>query len=238
METIGIGILAFHGVADLAACLESVMVHTLHPYECVVFDNSEDAEVLTWLMEAAPWVTPMRSPHNVGCARPHNSMLEHFARRGFRHAVILDQDVTLTGPAWDADMLEVFRRYAGSAVVGWHLATKQMSPGYRPDATGRVPEIPGMCNMYSIEAMLGGVDPNTRGWCPDYFTFRFDTDACYCAAVNSWATRVVWPDTDKVAHNRPHTGIARHPRFHASQTASRAIFSERAARFGFPRTLG
>lgn len=232
MNKIGIGILAFYGLDDLKRAVRSVQKHTKLPHALMVFDNSENDEVGEWVRHHAADVAYVRSPFNVGCARSRNEMAMWFGQRGIRHFVVMDQDVEVVGDAWAEDMLRVFVEHPDTGIASWHLAYRQMSPRYTVGKDGAVPEVPGMCCMYSLDAVKA-----TGGWHPGYFFYRFDSDFCLHAATKGYKTRFVWPDMDKVRHNHPHRGVGRHPRKAAIVKASEAIFRRRAKQLGFDTTL-
>lgn len=237
MNEIGIGILSYYGLDVLQRAIEAYRRYTAMPYKLVVFDNSENWEIGEWLRRSAQDVHLIKSPQNVGCARSRNRLVEWFRSMSITHAVIADQDVCPVAPAWDVDMLDVFAAHPDTAIVGWYLVVKQMGPGYKPDATGMVDELPGACNMYALDAVCAGDDPRLRGWWPEYFAYRFDSDMCLSMAKKGYKTRVVWPDTGKIVHPNPHQGVRRNPRMKAIQQASRKIFARRVEELGFKTRL-
>jgi GT2 family glycosyltransferase len=233
-ERIGVAILAYYALGDLKTAVRSVQEHTQLDYHLMVFDNSEDAEVREWMMHHCPSAEYVRSGYNVGCAVARNRIAERMARQSIRHFVVMDQDVEVVEDAWAARMLAVFARYPDSGIVGWELANRTMGPRHNRDKTGRVPELPGMCNMYSMECVAAA-----DGWCPDYFFYKFDTDFCGCAGLKGFWTRVVNPDGthDGVRHNHPHRGTKRHPNAATIKRQSQELFKRRHAELGFA-TLG
>jgi len=244
VKPVGVGILSYYGLGDVQRAVESVRAATTTPHRVLVFDNSENDEVGEWIRHHAGDVACVRSPYNVGCAQGRNRMSEWFAERGFDHFVLMDQDVTVLPAAdgasgdWLADLRGVFARHKDTGVASWHLAIRQMSPrsgDYRPDKTGVVAEVPGMCCMYSLECVR-----KVGGWQHDMLMYRFDTLFCLKAAKAGLKTRVVWPDTDRVRHNHPHGGVKRFGRAGREQARSRTIFASEVKRCGLrvPQGLG
>ena len=229
-ERIGIAILAYYGLNDVKTAVRSVQEHTKRDYHLMVFDNSEDAEIREWALRHAPSVDYVRSGYNVGCAVARNRIAENLAQRGVRHFVIMDEDVAVVEDAWVDRMLQVFAKYPDTGICGWNLANKSMGPKHRTDKTGALRELPGMCNMYSMECIV-----ETGGWCGEYFFYRWDTDFCLSAALAGFATRVVNPhgERDGVRHNHPHQGVNRHPNVGQIKRQSQAIFDRRKKTFGF-----
>jgi len=229
IERVGIGILSFYGLGDVKVALASVREHTKVPYDLLVFDNSENFEVGEWMLAHATDAAYVRSPYNVGCSVGRNRACEIMIANGNQHMIIMDQDVQVIADGWVQDMLDVFARYPDTGIVGWELANR-IPPRHPRDKTGAVPELPGMCNMYSLECITAA-----GGWCPEYFFYRFDTDFCLLAGTKGYKTRVVNPDGtgDKVKHNHPHQGINRHPRAAAIRAESQTIFNRRKKELGF-----
>ena len=227
---IGIGVLAYYGLPDVQRCLPSIQQHTVNDYHLLLFDNSEDTEIREWVSRQMPEVEYVRSPYNVGCTVSRNRMAARFAQLGVRHFVVLDEDVEVVATAWDAEMLAIFGKYPDTGIVGWELANRSMGPRHARDETGVVPELPGMCNMYSM-----GCVRSVGGWCEEYFFYRWDTDFCLTAATKGYLTRVVNPDGghDGVAHNHPHRGTARNQRAGQIKRRSQAIFDRRKKELGF-----
>ncbi len=231
-ERLGIGILTYYAPDDLRAAVESIRQFTDCDYLPMVFDNSEDFRIAEWMPERnADWGY-VKSPQNVGCAVSRNRISEWFIRRGIEQFVIMDQDVTIVKAGWLRDMLAMFNRYPDTGVVGWSLAIRQMGPSYKPDGTGAVPELPGMCNMYSAECVR-----KAGGWDQRMFCYRFDSLFCLKAGKAGLKTRIVWPDTDAVRHVHPHKGVERHPRMLAERSRSVGIFVSECKRLGLSTVL-
>lgn len=230
---VGIGILAYYSLPDVQRAVAGVREHTRLPYDLLIFDNSENFEVGEWARDHATDAVYIRSPYNVGCAVARNRMSEWFARHGHTHFVIMDQDVEPVKGEWAADMLRVFAEHPDTGVVGWQLAIRQMSPDYKPDKTGAVTELPGMCNMYSLACVAAA-----GGWCERMVMFRFDTLFCQRAGKAGFKTRVVMPDTNKIRHNHPHNGIKRNPRWREEQARSRKIYREECEKHGLKVLFG
>jgi GT2 family glycosyltransferase len=231
-ERVGVAILAFYSLGEVKTAVRSVQAHTMLDSHTLLFDNSENAEVREWMRHHAPSVEYVRSGYNVGCAVARNRIAERMARQGVRHFVVMDQDVEVVEDAWAARMLEVFAKYPDSGIVGWELANRTMGPRHNRDKTGKVPELPGMCNMYSMDCVVA-----TGGWCTEYFFYKWDTDFCGCAGLKGFKTRVVNPDgaADGVKHNHPHKGTRRNPRWRDINKRSKAIFDRRYKELGFAR---
>jgi GT2 family glycosyltransferase len=240
-ERIGIGIICFYGADEVARNVASVREHCQMDYTLLLFDNSENDEVGEWARGRATDVLYVRSPYNVGCSIARNRIAERFASLGLSHFVIQDQDVRWVGDA-AAAMRAVFARHKDTGVVSWHLATRQMSAknsDYKPDATGCIPETPGMCCMYSMKCVRAIVKlaerdncPYCRAWNTRVFMYRFDSLFCGMARKAGFKVRVVWPDQNLVRHDHPHKGVARYPWMRREQLRSKAIFKDEVKRHG------
>ena len=219
-DQVGVGIIAYYGLDDVKRALASIMAHGGEKYHVAVFDNSENFEVGQLVTDSFPSVHYERSPYNVGCSNARNRLAETFAALGIQHFIIQDQDVE-----WVADpvpqMLKVFADCPDTGIVGWKLATEQMGPRYKIDGTGTIPELPGMCNMYSLDAVA-----SIPGWNPAMFMYRFDSLFCIQARARGFKTRVVMSGRCAVEHNHPHRGIMRYPHWRREQMRSVAIFRQ------------
>ena len=234
-QRIGVGIIAYYGLADVQSAVGSILDRGKGDYDVRIFDNSENDEVGEWIRHHAGSVQYVRSPYNVGCSIARNRLSQWFMSDGCRHFVIQDQDVTWAGDA-GAAMLDVFERYPGTGIASWHLATRQMSGAesrYKPDATGAVFEVPGMCCMYSAACVKAVIKQATadgcahcRAWNTRMLMYRFDTLFCLLANKAGYKTRVVWPDANLVRHVNPHKGVQRNLRIRVEQAHSRRVFAE------------
>lgn len=234
-ERIGIGIVCFYRPDEIARHVATVREHCTLDYQLALFDNSENDEVGQWARHHAADAQYVRSPYNVGCARARNALAARFIASGIRHFVIQDQDVAWVGDA-AADMRAVFARYEDTGIATWQLATRQMSGGhsaYKPDETGVIAETPGMCCMYSAECVKA-----VGGWDPRQLMYRFDTLFCAKARKAGYKTRVVWPDTDAVRHEHPHSAVNRYPWKAQEQRRSQAMFKAEVERLGLSVPAG
>lgn len=235
-DTVGIGVVCFHRLDDVRVAVASIAKHGGGRYPTVLFDNSGDSVIGDWAEDQAlPWLTCISSP-NQGCWGARNRIAEHFAMLGCKHWIAQDMDVEWTGDIVPP-MLAVFKRYPDTGVVTWPLATQSMG-NHRYDATGACwpPECPGMCCMYSIEALTAGDCPDLIGWCPEFgLCWRGDTDYCYSVYSKGYQTRVVLAP-DMVNHRHPHRGTAMlGSRLIPEQQKSEAAFRARSKRFRWPR---
>ena len=233
-EQIGVGIIAYHGLSDVQRALASIEKQAKGKYHVCIWDNSEDDEVEEWCAAKAPWAHCEHSGENIGCANARNRLAEAFAKRGIQRFVIQDQDVE-----WCCDvpalMGKWLDRYPKTGQVTLPLALKQMG-AHKWDTDGLVspPETPGMCCMYTLEAVAAGDDPDLVGWCPDYFMYRFDTDFSFALGTKGYEVRVAVDGEHAVKHNHPHSGILRYPRWRNEQARSIRIFAERRQKYGWP----
>lgn len=230
--TPGVAILCYYGLDDLKRGVESVLRNVSRETSILVFDNSENFENGEWMLANHPEIAYIRSPYNVGCSNSRNRIAEHFASLALHRFIIQDQDVEWTGDAY-TPMNAVFNQYPDTGIVTWPLALVQMA-GHRWDATGVCGETPGMCCMYSLEALAAGDDPNLVGWCPDIFMHREDTAVAFALGTKGYKTRVVLDVPDRVAHNHPHAGIQRYPGANAEWQRSDAILRRLSAQYGWP----
>lgn len=245
-DLVGVGILAFHDLADVSAAVTSVDAHGGKHYARLVFDNSNSPEIATWMRQNAPTWTYIPSPQNVGCWNARNRMSEFFGSKGIEHFIIQDQDVR-----WVADavmpMLDVFQHHPDTGCVTWKLAVTTMGK-HTWDATGKLkpPESPGMCCMYRLSALLDNVvkrnvaqnqvDTALVGWYTGYgLCFRGDSDVCFALWSKGYPTRVVMEGRDAVLHNHPHRGTGRLGQALVTEQAfSQRVFNARRAKYAWP----
>jgi hypothetical protein len=222
---VGICILAYEQPELLKAAVLSVQRHTQGKYELCVFDNGEKETVGAWLAENAPSVTYFAAPRNLGCAIPRNYFARFCRRRGYENFVFMDQDVGVTADGWLSDMLGEMAKHDDTAIVAWPLANR-IPPEHAPDATGAVPEVPGLCGLYRTAAAL------QVPCCEEYKHFRFDSDWCLNLAKHGWKTRLV-QGQDKIKHEHPHSGVNMDPERDAVRRQSERLFRRRTAELGF-----
>ena len=233
-ETIGVGAIHFYFLDDLREQLAAVRAETREDYAFVVLDNSESFVLGQWRMEHCPEVAYIKQPYNVGTSIGRNRLAEWFAERGMTHFVVMDGDVRPTRTGWLADMRAVFDTHPDTGVVGWAGVIREIGCQHEPDATGRVPEMPSACCMYSMEAVRAA-----GGWCPEYFLHHGeDTDFCLNCGTKGYKSRVVLGVRDKVKHVHPHQGTARFGRFAQEQERSKQILLRRTKELGFARLPG
>ena len=234
-ERVGIGVLCYGNGGEIARNVATVRAHCHLDYALALFDNTESDEVGEWARHHAADAVYVRSPYNVGCSRSRNHLAATFAAMGSRYFIVQDQDVRWVGDA-AAAMRATFAAHPKTGVVSWRLAVKQMG-NHKWDATGQLspPESPGMCCMYDMAEVRAGAPP-LRGWCPEYFAFRFDSDRCFCAHVKGYGVRIADPGSEPnlVRHDHPHSAVKRYPWMKHEQARSRAIFARRAKQLGFP----
>ena len=226
-DAVGVGVLVYKNLSDAQGAVAAIRKHTHRDIVLLMWDNSPGDEIAKWAQAQGDLVY-IHDQRNIGCSVSRNRMAEEFARRGIAHFVVMDQDVRPCHDRWLPNMLEVFK-HPSTGVAGWHLGTLTMSPRtdeYRPDATGCVPEIPGMCAMYSTQAIA-----ECGGWHPDIFHFREDTLICLMLAKAGYMTRVIWPDTNGVRHDHGHKAMSSNPRCSELAREGQAVFEREVRKY-------
>ncbi|KKN47991.1 hypothetical protein LCGC14_0657490 [marine sediment metagenome] len=234
---IGIGILCYEGFQDLARCLKAVQKYTRPPFEIMVFDNSEEtSDIKTYVQRYYPNVLYLTEGKNVGCTKSRNIMLRTFRERhpAAGYLAILDQDIEVRAN-WLDDMLEVMRSYSDCGIAAWPLAHRlKFAP-----VNGLVAEIPSMCNLHSIEALLQ-VERRWGGPFDERFFFhKFDSVICQRLNQLGWHTRLVlkyyrpgvtWSkQAGGIVHHHPHHGIRRHSQWRKICSESKRLYRKLAA---------
>jgi len=233
MKPVGVAIIAYRRLEDARRAVRSVLANTRYPFRLLVFDNSDDFRIGSWMLAHANSAMYRRSPYNCGTCLARNEIMRVFCRMGMDYWVVMDQDVEVVAPGWVKDMLDVFKHYPDTGIVGWRNAVRSAGCPHAPDNTGRMPEIPGVCTMVSRKCAEA-----VNGWCARYFLHRGeDTDFCLAAATKGFATRVVM-GPDKIAHHHPHRGVQAFAGHGKMWSLSDAILKERTEKLGFERIPG
>lgn len=220
-----VAVLCYGGLTDSIRAVETIRQHTTIPYELVVVDNSDDWKHAHWLAEHDPAVTYIRMGRNTGCTAPRNQLARYCWGRRYKYFVFMDQDVEITEDGWLADMVAVAEKQGDTGAVGWPVANA-VAPEHPVDATGCVPELPGMCNLYRTEAAV------KVPWDERFFAYRFDSWWHLLAGKKGWKTRIVTGKGDKIAHEHPHSGVNRNPEMPLIRRRSEALFQQLLAEHG------
>jgi GT2 family glycosyltransferase len=230
---LGDAILCYNSPDDARKAVESGLAHTPADTVRLVFDNSQDFRIGTFMRNEHPEIAYVRSPANIGCCVSRNRIAEAMIRAGCSHWVVRDQDVVILADGWLADMAAVFQQYPDTGIVSWECIAKQITPHYERKEGGLTPEIAGACCMVSAGCVRA-----VGGWLTKTLFMRAeDTIFCFDAGLKGFKTRLVLGD-QKVAHPAPSGGMGRHPRCAAVQAESEAIFQARCAQFNYPKVPG
>lgn len=225
---LGVAIITFQSPDDAAECLKSVLAHTLVTGPVMVWDNSQDFKTGVKLLPEIVSVEYIRSPYNVGTCISRNAIAARMIRAGCSHWVVMDQDVRVTADGWLDDMLAVFTAHPDTGCVSWRCISDQLcKQPVGPD--GEVPQVAGACSMFSAACVRA-----IKGWDHRALFYRMeDTAACFAARDAGFRTRLVLGD-QKIVHDHPGSGMARHPRGAQVRALSEAIFRQMAATRNWP----
>lgn len=230
---LGDAILCYNSPDDARKAVESGLAHTPTDTVRMLFDNSQDFRIGAFMLAEHPEIAYIRSPYNVGTCISRNWIAQRMIREGCTHWAIRDQDVAITADGWLSDMAAVFQQYPDTGIVSWECIAKQMTPHYERKDTGLTPEIAGACCMVSAACVRA-----VGGWYPKTLFMRMeDTDFCFQAGLKGFRTRLVLGE-QKIAHDRPGSGMARNPRDAQSREYSETVFRQRCDQFGYPRIAG
>ena len=225
----GDAILCHNSPSDARRAVESGLAHATPNVLTLVFDNSQDFRIGTFMFAEHPEIAYVRSPANIGCCCGRNRIAEFMLRAGCDLWVARDMDVVITGAGWIEDMAAVFQKYPDTGIVSWQCISDQLCNAQKPDETGAVPQVAGACCMVSAAAVRA-----VGGWATKTLFMRMEDSAfCFDAGLKGFKTRLVIGE-QKIAHPTHSSGMGRHPRCAAIQAYSEAVFRQMEGQKGWP----
>ena len=222
---VGLAILVYERLDLAKRAILGACRHTTMRCQTWIWDNSREPHLAAWLQKEGvscyyvrgdwrkaittpyAYFDPRVEPHNWGCTVPRNVIARHMRAQGCKWMVWIDGDVEPLTQGWIADMLRVAEQKPQAGCVAWPLSNlpltriPQNTPRYEPDADGRVPEVPGLCNLYPLD-LLAEVP-----WQEGFFVHGFDSLHCLDLWLAGRPVHLVPGTGSKIAHRHPHSGM-------------------------------
>jgi len=233
---LAIGILAYGGVHDLIRCMLHIQRSTFVPFECCIFDNTEDNRTNVKAVQefGDQRFTVIDSPYNVGCSVSRNRVFDHFREKysDLKYFAFLDQDV-LVHDGWASDMIHVMEHYPKAGIVAWPQANIGNVPTM-PD--GLVSMVSSCCNMHRAAALIDVIDMFGFAWDERFFFYRFDSLFAQRNNQAGWRTylclryflpKVPWlKQVGGISHPAPNSGIKRNPKWREIRATSDRLYRQ------------
>jgi len=206
--TVYIGIVTYHSLPDLPACLAGVAAQTYQPLRVAVLDNASLDGVAEWLAEYAPLTTFIQNQENVGFGRAHNQLIAlhqfntddfylalnpdvHLSPNYVEHLVNALADTSTgwaTGKLCRADAPAIIYS-AGHALLRDGYA---FNIGYGLPDDGRFDQVrpvfgaPGAAALYTAR-LIRDIAPDGALFDPMFFLYAEDVDVDWRAQRAGWS---------------------------------------------------
>lgn len=225
MTAVSAAVISYNGVADLPACLESLLAQSV-PVGVAVYDNASSDGSADLVARRFPAVTLVRSERNLGYAGAANRAIRESSGA---YLLLLNPDVTLA-PTFVERLLEVAERDPRIGSLTGKLLRRPAEPGERRidsaghvlyrnrwaanrgtgepdrgqyDAPGEVFGVSGAAALYR-RAMLEDVRVGAEYFAESFFAYLEDVDLDWRARLRGW--RAYYVPAAVALHARGHKG--------------------------------
>jgi len=224
--TVHTGILSYYGLEDTLLAL-GALARNATGSPIFWWDNSDwslKTEFQEGILKDFGFTTVLtRSGFNAGCSVPRNHFYWWARRQNAELLLIVDQDVCIQPGAIEEmkDALQSNKRLAG-------VAPKDVCVyGAKQSKRGYLPEIPGACCLWRMEALWDLEQHFGFPFDPDFLHFRWDSLTCSRLLSRGWRVRAV---RARAKHFNRSAAVKRTPNFAEIRRVSERLYLEKVKR--------